>query len=119
MIRAADQVDVEWPYSDTPMTTVPSERLHRMLSSHILTRLLAHGECNRRQIDLLYRDAATVGGKGSCIGRKRRRAGQRIVAMRIEIYCAGVAEKTLHRVFGNRALTYDRKGTIEALLNKA
>jgi hypothetical protein len=96
------------------MSTVPSEQLKRMLSSHILTRVLAHGECTGRQIDVLYRGEAI-----NEIGRKRRRNGQRIIAMRLEVYCANVSEKNLNKVFGNRDLKYDRKATIEALLVKA
>lgn len=95
-VRCSDGVDVVWPYSQTPMSTLPSDTLLRMRGDFgTLELFLAHAEASRIQVESLYRRSKPI----RHWGHRRRLNGQRIKAHAMQKYCEGLAESQIHRIF--------------------
>lgn len=112
MVWTSDGKDVEWPYSDTPMTTVSSDVLNRCRSKSPLISLLAHAEMTHKQVSILYRKSLSLRSYGA----KRRRTGIVIKCLELQPYAVGVSECNLIRALGPKAVRYDRLKAIEAIM---
>ena len=111
MVWTADGKEVEWPHSNTPMTTATSDQLIRMRTGPVLQRIMAHGELTAKQVSILYRGSASL----LALGSKRRRLAIVIRCLKIEQFAIGVSEENLYVVLSPKN-RYNRFKAIEALV---
>jgi hypothetical protein len=110
-MRSRDGVDIDWPYSDVPGTTLTHAQVVAVLSRDPCERAIAHAELTRGQIDRLYRKTKYLND----LGHRRRLLGKRILQSGLAPYCHGIGEVKLMKVFSPNAPD-DKQSRIRALL---
>lgn len=102
-----DGKQVDWPYSDAPMTTLTAGELAKLRSEDACEKCVAHARLNPVQMTILYRK------RGFIYAKQLRWVGSWIVRHRLEPYAAGLSLYAIRKVIGS---SRDRTVLVEKLL---